>query len=472
MKPLSFILLFLTSFAPLNTIGQFSFTQSTNHGIPPLSVLKSHPIDYDNDGDLDLIIFGKEPDTSPHNYLYVNDGYGFFQIDSNISLPNHHQFSIFNTDFNQDGYEDFVLLGYDQNLNITNELFLNTTTNNFIHSNIPGIESLRVYKIFYGDLNGDNKTDLILTGNNSIHTWHTVFALNNGDGTFNLNKNSLFSRYEIRSSTLIDINSDGNLDILTYNMYYSPDSSFAYINDGLGNFTPDKSIIIHKENWPRVTAGDYNQDGAMDFYTQTGGMSGLNYTKVYLNQINNQFKESFSIALNFQHKTLIHDLNHDNLPDLVIIPTSPSIQQPTEIYEGIGNGDFYYNPRLVFNGGFVNPLKFDCDQDGDMDFLISGIQNSMAVTRLFKNDIIIGTTQIHSASQIIFPNPNNGNFRIANSTTKPLELIIYDLFGKEVYRNIYVGNSEIEINVHLEPGLYLVQSISGNQSQTDKLIIE
>ena len=72
----------------------------------------------------------------------------------------------------------------------------------------------------------------------------------------------------------------------------------------------------------------------------------------------------------------------------------------------------------------------------------------------------------------IYPNPTDGVFHIEFENNITAEIVIMDLTGKEVYRN--VTNRSININVSdLQKGMYLIRIIDlkSNVQIIEKLIV-
>ena len=71
----------------------------------------------------------------------------------------------------------------------------------------------------------------------------------------------------------------------------------------------------------------------------------------------------------------------------------------------------------------------------------------------------------------IYPNPNNGQFIIANS--EPInEIFITDLQGKSVYTNKNLNVNSLDIKLHnLEKGMYLVNILTNNGMNIKTVVI-
>jgi PKD repeat protein len=81
-------------------------------------------------------------------------------------------------------------------------------------------------------------------------------------------------------------------------------------------------------------------------------------------------------------------------------------------------------------------------------------------------------SQSYSSDLVIFPNPNNGNFKvILDSEIQPeARLKVYDMKGL-LLNDIAVSQSVLELDLRkLSPGIYLVSVINGNEYSHSKLV--
>jgi len=131
--------------------------------------------DYDNDGDLDLVI----ADDSGKNYLYRNNGGGTFTRLNPFVSPSASSFGCNWADYDNDGDLDVIFSGY----NGKNALFRNNGDGSFTRVlegplvNDPGSNS---QGFAFGDYDNDGWQDIFVANSSGKdYLYH-----NNGDGTF------------------------------------------------------------------------------------------------------------------------------------------------------------------------------------------------------------------------------------------------------------------------------------------------
>lgn len=116
---------------------------------------------------------------------------------------------------------------------------------------------------------------------------------------------------------------------------------------------------------------------------------------------------------------------------------------------------------------------FKPNSSGFVDLKIDG-NLSVCVPPAFKNAVSsIQENQINVINKAkLYPNPNNGIFSILldQIEVKNLEVTIFDVIGKSVYKT-KVDQNEFELNVsHLPSGMYLVNLSSNSINETLKFV--
>jgi hypothetical protein len=164
--------------------------------------------DYDNDGDLDLLLSGSA-DTAPISCVYRNDGGGVF------------------TD---------------------------------IGAGLTGVDG---GSVAWGDFDNDGDLDILLAGQGSTQPIGRVYR-NDGGGVFS-NINAGLTPVSVSSGAWGDYDNDGDLDILLTGVDVANwvDVSRVYRNDGGGAFT-DLQAGLQGVEQGSVAWGDCDNDGALD----------------------------------------------------------------------------------------------------------------------------------------------------------------------------------------------------------------
>jgi len=112
-----------------------------------------------------------------------------------------------------------------------------------------------------GDLNGDGNLDIVLIKGRH---WPLIsrVLLGDGKGHFPSAYNLSETAYRSYSGRLVDLDGDGNLDVVLSND--APDAKVIYLNDGKGHFR--RGSTYGRADWPTRNASvtDLNGDGLPD----------------------------------------------------------------------------------------------------------------------------------------------------------------------------------------------------------------
>jgi|GEM_PF-2172317 len=82
------------------------------------------------------------------------------------------------------------------------------------------------------------------------------------------------------------------------------------------------------------------------------------------------------------------------------------------------------------------------------------------------------------SSLVMAPNPTDGNVRITykSTSTEPLQIKVYDTFGKTVLTQSYDGlDSDVDKTIslnNLSKGIYFVQLVQGTQADVRKIVVK
>ncbi len=194
--------------------------------------------DYDRDGDMDILITGSTG-ASRTAQVYRNAGPGIF-TDAGASLTGTTEGSASWADYDNDGDLDLLLTGFSGPLVAssppTTKLYRNDV-GTFVEVGPTGLPAVAYSSAAWGDYDNDGDLDILLTGWSAPGSYVAGIYRNDGGGRFTDIGAGLTPAYE-GSAAWGDYDNDGDLDIL---LTGRDSGSYAYAsvyrNDGGGAFT-------------------------------------------------------------------------------------------------------------------------------------------------------------------------------------------------------------------------------------------
>jgi len=232
----------------------------------------------------------------------------------------------------------------------------------------------KTYSARLVDLDGDGDLDIV-TSNDAPS--HKLVYLNDGKGNFTVGSEYGRPDWPMRNATVADMNGDGRPDIIAANRY-GRSAGFNYIclNRGGGKFDAD-CIPFAPEPATTITAADFNGDGFTDLLVphRNGGQS-----RIYFGAAGADLTSLRSIPFGPSDAQIriaeAADFNGDGRIDVVAIDEVRGIT----LYEGRGDGTFAA-PRSVGERDVV-PYALtvgDLNCDGKMDFVVGNIRAQTTV---------------------------------------------------------------------------------------------
>jgi hypothetical protein len=470
MKALFLIVIFILFFLKSSFAQGFA---DINADIPGLT--NSQTLDwgdYDNDGDLDLIIAGQlEEGLACVAMIYRNDHGTFNKVDLPLS-PLYYSFIRF-IDYDSDGDLDFLYSG---------QLSYGSGPKTFICENSGGTfteHDLNINKsghIECGDYDNDGDCDFILTSNHGQGPYTCLFR---NDASSFIQIATTFINLKFARAAFGDYDNDGDLDLVISGetdeiadyklLIYRNDQhdQFMDINAGL-----DK--IYGYVSW-----GDYDHDGDSDIL-----ISGYhNYiepiTKIYNNQGNDQFIESDITLPQIAGKSLFFDYDNDNDQDILIVGNKGIYPNTTTVIRILRNDDYVtfseIDPHIYSQ--FGDFAIGDYNGDGDADFAISGpdsLTGPHYTSRIYSNTLInsIGNLQF-PAIYSIYPNPTESSFEIKvdEKSSYRTDVSIYSIDYKLIRSSVYYHETEITIDISTySNGLYFIRLANDKTNSMFKII--
>jgi len=450
------ILIFLIQ---LEIISQPTFTNKVNFGIN--ASFSSDWGDYDNDGDLDLVVGNLNGD-----YIYINEGNNEF-TESEIIDTNPTNFVKW---IDLDGDSDLDLFIGNQG-STPNYMFYNQGNGNLIQNEF--LNDYDITGIDNGDLDNDGDLDLI------VAAWgddYTFIFLNDGNNNFSPDfNNEIFS--EAISVSVADIDNDSDLDIIT-GVGCCINSSEVYKNDGTGIFSLFSQFGSENSGLNSLEIVDVDNDGDIDI---TSNNSGSDEVSIYINDGIGNYSEMLIDNI-INNCTEFGDIDNDSDIDL-IVGAYGFFSDRIIVYE---NNEMTFTKHTIETGGFtdfpVNAVSDiamgDSDNDGDLDIsvmrLIFSNESTVAVEQnsLFINDFISGIENEETNQNYqIYPNPSSDFINIELNNLENVNVSIINATGQVVFKKSITEKQIEQIDISdFKKGIYLITISGQNYSNTEKII--
>ncbi|MBF0452062.1 MAG: VCBS repeat-containing protein [Candidatus Magnetomorum sp.] len=343
-------------------------------------------LDYDNDGDLDILITG-DSDNGKIAKIYRNTA-GNFSEATDITLTGVGGSSTAFGDYDNDGDIDLLLTGNSGNGYIA-RVYQNTggSFSENIGITLTGVEGSSVA---FGDYDNDGDLDILITGESDNGPMARIYQ--NTGGSFSEDTNITLTGVEYSSAAFGDYDNDSDLDILITGYNGSEDIAKVFRNTG-GNFSEDSGISITGVDDGFITFADYDNDGDLDILISGDSSSGL-IARMYLNS-SGSFSEAAGISLTgvALSSHAFGDYDSDGDLDILLTGAIDDDHLITKVYRNT-DGSFSEDIGINLIGLADSSAAFgDYDNDGDLDILITGYDSSDELRSiLYKNNHDIPNT--------------------------------------------------------------------------------
>ncbi|MCX6245773.1 MAG: FG-GAP-like repeat-containing protein [Bacteroidetes bacterium] len=352
--------------------------------------------DFDNDGDLDILITGDDANNLPQTKIYRNDN-GIF-VDSGIPFPGIDDGQATWGDYDNDGDLDILLAG-----RLMAKIFRNDGSSVFTDINAP-LPDVQTAIVAWGDYNNDGWLDAVVGGDTGGGMITKLFK--NTAGSFKADTITLTGLGN-GMAKWGDLDNDGDADLLIDGMDdYTTGTFLIYRNDGGGHFTKKDSYSF-PHAYSSIDLGDYDNDGFLDIILigQIQGCGGAALTVLYHNESVLIFTDVETYMDGFKFGSAgWGDYNNDGFADLLFTGLNQIDDPSTEIYRN-ASGDSLYRvntPPLPPAGlqsetaGSTVTLKWNKATDGQTP------QNGLSY------NLLIGTAPDHTDILSPMSDPGTG----------------------------------------------------------------
>ena len=453
--------------------GDGTFTK-VPHSFPHLRLGSIAWLDYDNDGNLDVIIFGRNQDGDLFTGIYRNQG-----PDNNFAFVEE-------------------LPGEFEYLQITEAT-----------DETSGSMNRATRMIAVGDYDNDGWVDVALTGvsivNGSMSRRVSLYRNLEGQGfqkmEYLVNGEKPLIQHNGGTIAWGDFNRDGFLDLITFgylaggqnDLYPEYDftkggSGFLYMNNGDGTFADPFQFPAGEDG--EIAWGDFNNNGYLDFifgnYSWWKEPPGFNDWRSFLYQNNGD--GTFEVFNNDDLKIrgdqglaiALGDVNNDGYEDLVQNKVWPA----TALFLNDAGEFPFVQENLLFDGGEEqvtlhvrsgSVCLVDFNNDGALDIFANGYDDVKVRSHLLRNDLDeeegIPFNQPPSAPGNLQATVDAEGFTVftwdaATDDLTPQEALRYNLYVKQgdVIKMVLPADLEtgrLKVNDALAPIMVTTYKMSG-----------
>ena len=224
--------------------------------------------DYDNDGDLDIVVVGLDNLGNSVAEIWKFEG-GDYVLDTNQDMTGLRYATASWGDYNKDGYLDLVTTGMDRFGDSRTILYKNTKTglrNLLIAETLQPLLNVSKGDAEFGDFDGDGDLDLVLSGLDASGFPNAALYKNDPVGFFSYdNSNSeIIKKLSNGSLAWIDVDADGDLDLMQTGLNARWESeTHLYENEPVGRLRGDLLSAVQDVSGPFAIA-DLDNDGDLD----------------------------------------------------------------------------------------------------------------------------------------------------------------------------------------------------------------
>ncbi|HSH03393.1 MAG TPA: FG-GAP-like repeat-containing protein [Anaerolineae bacterium] len=400
--------------------------------------------DYDNDGDLDILLTGRDSLTNRVAKVYQNNAGSF--TDSGVGLAGVDNGSVAWGDYDNDGDLDILLTG----LNAINKEAKVYQNNAGVFADIgAGLAGVNDSSVAWGDYDNDGDLDILLAGWDS-GGGSVAKVYQNNVGMFT-DIGAGLAGARVSSVAWGDYDNDGDLDILLTGLNGGNDITKVYQNNA-GIFT-DIGAGLPGVFASSVAWGDYDNDGDLDILL-TGWASGIPVAKVYQN--NAGMFSDIGAGLTGVYESSVAWGDYDNDGDLDILLTGLNgSNEVAKVYEN--NAGIFTDIGAGLAGVSYGSVAWgDYDNDGDLDILLAGWSGSNRVATVYRNEDCAPDVQLAKEVDpaVAFPGDtitytltftNTGSLTATNLTTindnLPTEFAVTNISSNVAVTQTNTGNS-------------------------------
>ena len=454
-------------------------------------------VDFDNDGDLDVLLCGN-PAIGSFEFitaLFRNDGNDRF---TSLEVPFDKvcQSDIAWGDFDNDGDQDLAIAGWDA-FNGVSKIYRNEGNGKF--SFFQSLEIAMRASIDWGDYNNDGLLDLVVSGFNGSKMSFNVYKNKNNKEFTKINTDSFSSGGEQGTTYWFDYDRDGDLDIISSFTGIGADQRATFKTAIYANFGGDKFELVPNTGLPEdispISLVDIDKDGDLDVYflsvfkSQYTCTFFINNSNPPVYQVllpsmllvesspNQNINLKWSNASSQSSYTVTYNVYLRNNGDTIV--ASNSLRNGSRKILKLGNTQLNSNyslPKLVpgdycWSVQCVDKNYFGSSFIPENCFRISELGLIETIT---PPQIVTGDLNTMQFSPKVFPNPAKDAITIVmENSSSCYSIEIFDVLGKLILLRENLSTESVELNLsYVQTGYYVVKITSPNFKFYNKIVIE
>jgi len=341
--------------------------------------------DFDNDGDLDLAVAGRDASLVATTKVYENDGAGGLSEISGLTLGGVWDCSLAWGDADNDGDLELAVSGMSDSGRIT-------TVYKNVGGAVPfngtelavGLTGVSSCALAWGDADNDGDLDLAVAGMSD--TVRTTRVYENVGGAVPFGGTEIAAALTGVDSCALawgDCDSDGDIDLAVAGFAGSTQTTIVYENrDGQFDGAWELAASLTGVDGGSVAFGDADNDGDLDLAV-AGYFGGGSITTVYENR-NGVFNGTWELATGLTGvmfgSLAWGDVDNDGGLDLAV-----GGGVATTVYANDGSGRLAVFSKGSLMGASSCSLAWgDVDNDGDLDLAIAGDTGSGYIATVYE----------------------------------------------------------------------------------------
>ena len=311
----------------------------------------------------------------------------------------------------------------------------------FTNVTIVGLAEVLDSSVAWGDYDNDGRLDFLITGQNGSNSGVSQLWRNTGSGFTNVTDTVTPGLPGVYSSSVAwgDYDNDGWLDFLFTGSYVS--QLWRNTGSGFTNITDTVTPGLPGVHSSSVVWGDFDNDGRLDFLiTGSIGFSGI--SQLWRNTGNGFTNITASVAPGLPGVSIgsVAWGDYDNDGRLDFLITGYNQSNPiSQIWRNTGSGFMKVTPAIapgLPGFGLGSMVWGDYDNDGRLDFLITGWDGNGGISQLWRNTGS-GFTNITASIAIGLPGVNYSSVAWGDyDNDGRLDFLLTGSNASQLWRNI------------------------------------